>query len=245
LLIVLGFLTPGFVYYSRQRRISDLPAASPIAELAAFVTTSLVTNALAAGLYAVLFNAFPNVVPSVSHALTEGASYVGPHLGSFVGFGLLLLFFSSTVAFVAAGFVLTERHRWLSGLFPPRVVSDSAWFKIFDEEARIDGVKRRVFVGLDLHDGSYISGDLDYFSTDPNEIADRDLVLSHPTIVTPGGDELETDFPRLTISAREIQRIYTAYLDAGELPAAMNSPRKWKTWWQQRPFLKSSAIPAH
>jgi hypothetical protein len=244
LLIFLAFLTPGFVFFSKRRRISDYSAASPLAELAAFVTTSLLTNALAIGLYAVLFSIFPRVVPSASDIISEGTKYIAPNLGAIVGFAILLLVFSSTIAFFAAGLRLPRGFRWLRNLFPPRVVSDSAWFRTFEEEAMEGGKKRKVFVGLDLRDGTYISGQLDYFSTDPNEIADRDLVLSDPRIALPGEDEFQSTFPRLTISAREITRIHTAYLDLIEdldsEPTSQGRKGAWKKWWDDRPSLRKA-----
>ena len=71
-------------------------------ELAAFVTTSLITNALAVGLYIWLRYEFPASVPDVGTALLRGTAYVAPRLGAFFGFGVLLLFFSSSLAFLAA-----------------------------------------------------------------------------------------------------------------------------------------------
>lgn len=244
LLIFLAFLTPGFVFYNKRRRISDYAAASPLAELAAFVTTSLITNALAIGLYVVLLSAYPSEVPNVSLAMTGGVTYIAPRLGRFVGFGILLLLFSSTIAFFVANLGLPKGLRWL---FPPRVVSDSAWFRLFEEEALLHGQKRRVYIGLDMRDGSYVAGELDYFSTDPHEIADRDLILTDPKIIWPDQEEITSEFPRLVISARDILRIHTAYLDSSTSSTHDLAPDKspdisgtitLKQWWCSRPRVR-------
>jgi hypothetical protein len=100
-----------------------------------------------------------------------------------------------------------------------------------------------VFVGLDMNDGSYITGELDYFSTDPHEIPDRDLVVVSPKITWVDSEEFQSEFPRLTVSARDILRIHTSYVDVTKVDdeevKTRFSKHDWKSWWSQRPSSRS------
>lgn len=126
-----------------------------------------------------------------------------------------MLVFTSIIAILAGRIIdLPKWLRWTRTIVPPRRVSDSGWFQILNDEALdANGAKRRVFVGLDMHDKTYVSGILDYFSTDPKETQDRDLVLAPPIEITwPDEAPFASKFSRLIVSARDIARMHVSYL---------------------------------
>jgi hypothetical protein len=82
-------------------------------------------------------------------------------------------------------------------------------------------LKKRVFLGLDLRDGSYVSGYLDWFSTDINETADRDVMLAAPITLIRNGLKADVEFERILVSARDIVRIFVDYLSEEGAPGSV------------------------
>lgn len=111
--------------------------------------------------------------------------------------------------------LLGARRRWMEVVarrFTPPVGLDvSAWYYLFDEGP----AGAAVHVGADLRDNSYVSGTLDWYSTEEKETADRDLVLAEPISYWPPDASEEptiSGFSRLVLSARDITRLHVSYV---------------------------------
>jgi hypothetical protein len=105
------------------------------------------------------------------------------------------------------------------GVVGQAIVDVSAWYHVFEEGPP----ESSVYVGCDLRDGSYVGGQLDWYSTQVSETADRDFVLAEPiTFRPPDSDEDRTivGFSRLVLSARDVGRLYVAYIENREARSA-------------------------
>lgn len=199
-------LVPGFVYSTQRRRRVVQGRLSPLFETASLVTVAVFTNAIALGFFALVHAIVKPHTPDVSRMLSDGSSYIYPRAGyvSAWAFGVLLV--SCLVAYFAGarpGFL-----RRLGGSVTPAIVDTSIWYQVFGEVPETN----RIFLGVDLDDDSYLSGFLDWYSTEEKDVADRDLVLATPITLIRNGDTEVVGFPRVIISARRIRRMYVSYI---------------------------------
>ncbi len=178
-------------------------------EATTLATVSILTNAVALGVFGVVRALFPRHTPDPGRLLLEGTSYAAPRLGYLLLWAALVLTMSSALAFL-----LGVRPRMIEAVverFTPAIVDVSAWYHVFD-----GGPKgSKVYLGCDLRDGSYVGGWLDWYSTEVHESADRDFVMAEPiTYRPPDSDEDRAimGFSRLVLSARDVARLYVSYV---------------------------------
>jgi len=214
LVIFVAFLIPGFLYFIQRRRLVPQKSVSPLVETATFTTISLITNLVAVGMFAILRSLLPQHTPDFDKVILEGKSYVAPHFGYLLAWATGMLAVSSGMAL---GLALGPRFvRRVPGWLTPDIVQASAWYQVLNDEVP-EGCQ--TFVGCDLQDGSYVSGYVDWFNTEVDEIPDRDLALAAPITVIRGGEAQEIGFSRLVISARDVLRLYVSYPEVGEAPS--------------------------
>jgi hypothetical protein len=225
LLIFVAFLTPGFIYYIQRRRWVPQRSESSLVETARLVSISVLTNLIAFGVFAFYRWRDPHHAPDVNLIATTGWQYVRARPGYMLLWAALFVVASSILAFgLAALPKLGLSLKWLS----PDIVDESSWYYALADEVPKG---KRTFVGLDLRDGTYISGYVDWFSTELDEVADRDITLvaavHAPLIFKRDGNPETLDAERMIVSARDIVRMYVSYIP---VPIA---PKK-KHWWNSR-----------
>ena len=213
LVVAVTLLVPGFIHHTQRRARVPQRAASTLVETANLVTVSTLTNGVALVLFAIVRACLPAHTPDVGRVVGEGVAYDADRVAYLALWGASLLVLSSALAFV-----LGARPTWLepfSARFAPTIVDASAWYQVFDSVP-----DKRTYVGCDMRDGSYVGGFLDWYSTELEETADRDIVIAEPIAYRPpeGDDDREIDgFSRLVVSARDIVRLYVSFIDdAGE-----------------------------
>ncbi len=214
LVIFVALLTPGLLNYIQRRKLSEQPQLSPLVEAGTLITVSLVTDLVTVGLFALVRWALPTHTPDISRLLANGASYTTPRLGYVILWGTCYVAVSSALAI----FWVTQRS-FLRKLRVPNIpdfADTTAWAMKFGDVPD----DARVYVGCDLHDGSYVGGLLDWYSTDLVEGPHRDLVLAEPLTVTKDGVKVEASFQRVILSARDIGVIYVSYLKESALPTS-------------------------
>jgi hypothetical protein len=214
LAIFVVFLTPGFLNYVQRRRRVPQRALSPLVEVSTFVSISVFTNLLALGLFALVRWITPDHSPNVEQMLTEGATYIDPRVGYIAAWSAGVLVVSCALA------VLIGSGKLPFPELTPVIINTSAWYQVF-ESGPADA---KVFVGCDMDDGSYISGYLDWYNTDVDEVADRDLVLAAPIEINAEGETTETGFPRMILSARNIERLSVSFVDGDESDQTATTP---------------------
>lgn len=209
-LVIFGaLLLPGFLHYVQRRSRVPQRSLSPLVELATLTSISILTNAVAFGIFGLVRVLLPNHTPDIRRLVLEGSVYAAPRLGYLALWAAALLATSSTLAIL-----LGIRPRPIAAaieLVTPAIVDVSAWYHVFDEGP--EGA--HVYVGCDLKDGWYVGGFLDWSSTEVNETSDRDFVLAEPITYRPPDDAEDrtiSGFSRLVVSARDTARLYVSYV---------------------------------
>jgi len=208
LLLFVGFLVPGFVYHAQRRARVPQRALSALVETANLVTVSTATNAVVLVAFGLYRTWQPRHSPDVRRVVFEPARYVSENLGYVAAWGCALLLASSVLALILG--VRPKLVARFSARFAPSIVDVSAWYFVFESGDPDD----YVLVGCDLRDGSYVSGLLDWYSTEVQETADRDFAVGPPIRYRPSGeseDRTIEGFQRLIVSAREVVRMYVSY----------------------------------
>lgn len=220
LVLFVGFLTPGFLYTSHRRRLVPRGDDTPIMEVTSIVSISLVTNGVVFVGMAIVSRLVPDHTPDLPKTIDYGSGYWLDNLAYMLAWSGGALALSCLLAVLFARCEPIRRAarsraaRWLSRWRPVRllvsafasdvIVETSSWNETF----AVDG-DHYVHLGLQLRDGSYVSGRLIWFSTEIEEVADRDLVLGAPLEIRYDGAGESARMPaeRTVISAREILRI--------------------------------------
>ena len=171
LAIFVVFLTPGFLNYLQRKWRVPQRKLSPLVEIATLLSVSVFTNLVAIGLFAAVRTVLPKHTPNVQRVLIQGSTYIFPRIGYIAAWSLGILVVSCIIAVLIGSGVLP-----FDRIITPVMIDSSAWYQVFDSAP--DNAK--IYVGCDLSDGSYVSGYLDYYNTDVDEVADRDLVIAAP-----------------------------------------------------------------
>lgn len=215
LVIFIAFLLPGFVFFLQRGRSPTIPKPSPLVETISFFAVSLLTNMIAALVFGLIRIVFGHHTPDIRRLILDRSSYVAPRVGYLLGWGAVILAISVGLAFLL-GWRSTLNglsRRAVLKLFPV-VVDVSAWYHLFQDEAP-QGTK--IYIGCDMRDGVYISGYLDWYNTDTDDVPDRDLVLAQPEIRGSDQEELiASGFARIVVPARDIVRLHVSYLNEPE-----------------------------
>lgn len=167
----------------------------------------MLSNLATLAVFTVFRLVFPSHAPDPYVLITTGWGYVKPRPGYILAWGVGLLAVSCGFAFVLAQLARTRLNiGWLT----PDIVQTSAWNLLFgDRDVVPDGCIP--WVGIELQDGKYITGYVDWFSTELDEVADRDLVLASPIWVYTDADSAKITFSKFIVSARDIRHMYVDY----------------------------------
>jgi hypothetical protein len=199
LVLLLILLGPGFCFVAGRERKYPASRQSSFRESVNIAAASIILNAVAIGLFALLRILFPNVTPNIGALLSEPHKY-------FLANYRFCIEWAVGVFAVACGFGFSGGI-WLkpgSGS-----LDSSAWWEMFEYSPN---AKR--FVGCQLTDGSYISGELFSYSTECEESDNRELVLLNPLFLAADSTgELETLGSDLTsVSAKRILFVSTNFV---------------------------------
>lgn len=209
LVLFVAFLMPGFVFYVQRRRSQELKSESALIETARLVSVSIVTNLASIGLFSLFRYWQRALTPNPQWLVEQGTKYIDIRPGFILTWGVILLAVSCALAF---GLAQIGRTRFPLRWFAPDLVNTSAWNQYLGDKGFVprDTVP---FVGLTLRDGVYVTGFVDWLSTELDEVPDRDLVLVEPIRMYIGTNDTGTkvQFSRMVVSARDIVRMYVAY----------------------------------
>ena len=206
-LILFVWLTiPGLVYILQRRRVTQVRSESAFVESARIALVSVVSDLLAIGLLELVRLVNPSATPDLRNLLIDNwRKQLSSHWALDMWWAIGLIAVACLLAYVIA--------KWGEQIAPFFVGNSqntpyNAWWKYF----RQDADNHYVYVGLDLNDNRFVEGYVVWFSTEINDIADRDLVIQYPKMRF--GDELrELDCHYMIVSARDIKRIQLTYFD--------------------------------
>ena len=196
LLVLLG---PGFCFVAGRERKYPASRQSSFRESVNIAAASIILNALVLGCFALLRTWLPHITPNVGKLLSEPHTYFLANYRFCIEW-VVGVFSAACVIGFACGIWLKPGSGTLDS---------SAWWEMFQQLPN-----SRKFVGCQLTDGSYLSGELFSYSTDCDESGDRELVLANPLYLAAGSaGEMEPLGSDLTsVSAKRIQFVSTNFV---------------------------------
>ena len=206
LIVFVSFLTPGFLYTAQRRVLAPQANRSALMETTSVVAISLATNVLVVGVFGLLRILSPTHTPDIGKLLKSDSGYWLENLPYVTSWALAVLAVSCATSVVLARWEAPQRL--VTAVFAPIIVDSSAWSEVFATEAG-----SYVHAGMELADGTYVSGRVVWFSTEVVESGDRDLVLGPPLQVRSEAGVEELKVQRIVVAARHITRIDVTYVE--------------------------------
>lgn len=207
-------LAPGLTYVMTRQRVAPQQTMTAIRETAQLVCVSLFLDIAILILFAGVRALWPSGTPDIDRLVREPAVYLRESYSLVWIWSVALL----AVAVVMAALIGSGLMRGILSRLPgvgvrpavtPHESGVSAWWLLFQEKPG-----RRIHVGCNLDDGSYVSGWLAAFSTTVDDTGDRDLTLAAPLRYRPKGvavtEEL-TNTSAVVVSARKITLLHVSY----------------------------------
>jgi len=214
-------VTPGIVFELLWQRTRPRREESTFVEIGRVLLTGVVFSGLATAVVGVLsaFGAAASIVALVS----DGPAYVTDNPGLVLG-SLVTVVLLAICGAVATHDLLTPTMR--------RIAQETVWHTAFNRMAE-PGV--RVFLSVQLKDGTTITGYTAGYSTEPDP-AKRDLLLTAPLAIRHAGEptatELAESWQSLVVSGGDVRTIAAAYVAPATAPPASRTglPQRVVTW---------------
>lgn len=223
LLLFVALLAPGFVYHSRREALRASAELTTLREAGTIVLTSLVFNAIAAGVFFAIHR-LADVGPSVQLLVDDTAGYARREWRALTAWGGGLLAFSCLLAAQVARPTARVRHiveatfgrqgdfgNWLRLTEIAPAWPISAWQSVFIEHAPGGGFP---MVEVRLVDGTVVSGRHVSHTAQIEEDSDRSIVLGPPLHARHPGDPNRDllAVERLVVAADQISYLTVTYM---------------------------------
>jgi hypothetical protein len=210
LVILVVLLLPGMTYRVSRDAQDPTPGHSAFRETAAIVTVSALAHGVTLAGFAIARTWGPtSITPDIGQLLRPKSGYFGDHYARVFLWAAGLMLLSCALSALAGA--------WRPGALMKRLPSAqvdfrSAWWK---QLRAGQPAGHTIYLGCELDDGSYVSGELLSFATGTEETADRDLVLTGDLGYRPPGSNEPQEFnlgaSTLIVSARRIKFITVNY----------------------------------
>ncbi len=173
LAILIVLLGPGFCYVAARERKFPSRQQSPFRESVQIAAASILLNLLTLGGFWIARSMSSDWTPDVGALVSGPHNYWLDHYRLILGWSIGLFAFACAVGFIAGA------------LIPPRrgSIHASAWWQLFEVYP-----KSEKWVGCELLDGAYVSGQLYSYSLECEETEDRELILRAPKYQAPGAN---------------------------------------------------------
>ena len=183
LLITILIFIPGYVHYVLRKRRFPTRRLSRTMEAAGLIVVAAVANTTILVFYGVvrLIPLVSDHSPSLSHLIRDPNAYI------LLDDSRLLYVTAWLIGLLSSASILSAlAHKlwplsYLSPVLAPAFAETSGWYYAF--EANVPKNLSVRFVICELHDGSYISGNLAWFNTDPDDNPNRDIILDKPLAI--------------------------------------------------------------
>ena len=216
LLITVAVLTPGYVHYAIRRRLVPIRRLSVTMEGAGLFVVAAVANTLMFAIFGIVGSIPPlrGHTPDIADLMSDPSGYAlldNSRLAYVTVWVGILIFGASGISAAFAYRFGPLDH--LSRRFAPVIARVSGWYQVFRIDPPEDSI---IHVGCELQDGSYAAGRLVWFTTEPEDSPDRELILAPPfTAMNAEGGTLEfLEEGRVILSVREIRRMDVTYLNS-------------------------------
>lgn len=215
--VLLLLVVPGAVFAVQVDNRLPNRDLSPLRELTLIVGVGAICDFLVLIIFGLFRTFFPRRTPNVGAMVHYGSSYIKAHYISIGWWTGALLAVSCGFAYAFGRFRPTIAGHIVAG----RIRFTSAWWELFNLYPDCT-----IYVGCELQDGSHIAGFLIRYSTEVEETADRELVLSAPISYRPIDEEhasILEDVSAVTVSAGQLKFLTVTYIDE---PCADYDPEK-------------------
>jgi hypothetical protein len=219
LLVFVALLLPGFTYVVGKERNGTGQKATPFRETAVVFAASVTFELIILGVFAPIRTLLPTWTPDVGALIRHGGMYLRGSAGHSGHYGQVALWAAGMLAVaIAIAYVATlPRVRTFAAerLGPyPHHSTVSGWWLLFETWQD----NRDIRVGCVLDDGSYVEGQLGSFSTDADDVPDRDLILAEPIVYRPPGKDKPAAPYESTLVCISAGRIVTMFVTYTEKP---------------------------
>lgn len=216
LVLFVVLLVPGLAYVAARELKAPSRTLSAFRETAAVVVASLLFNALAILVFALVRLAAPDHSPDLGGLVRDTGGYFKANYQSVSTWAVALLAGAACLAALCGA----KAPSWAKR-FKGEVAFRSAWWLLLHDEVP-EG--HTAIAGCELDDGSYLSGEVLSYSTEIEETENREIVLRPPVLYRPPGaqsadEAVSLDVSAVTVSARRIKFLTITYI-----PRAAESP---------------------
>jgi hypothetical protein len=195
--ILVALLGPGFCYEAARERRFPSRNESVFRETVHIAAASVILNGLVLLVFWTARAIWPHQTVNVGKLIAHPHAYWVASYHLILGWSIGLLIAACIMGLIAGHFFPEGKGTLYA----------SSWWRLF--QIYPDAEK---YVGCQLVDGSYISGQLYSYNMEAQEIPDRDLVLMNAKYRSPKGKDLVKLGATLTaVSARQIQFLSVTY----------------------------------
>ncbi len=215
--IFVVLLTPGLLYVLRRERTALARYTTPFRETLRVVAVSVASLIAASLVVAVVRAIAPAATVDVGALLRDADTYIADHHVRLAWWSLATVALGCAIALAAADPRFARRSRALAdhptarkvlGTRDTDIRSGSSWSRVFAMYDDHPDGPGDVVVGALLADGAFVQGVLSSHSPEPDETADRDLVLKAPiTMRTTDGRLHELPATYTIVSAGRVLRL--------------------------------------
>jgi len=222
LVIFLLLVTPGIAFELLWQRTRPRRDESVFVEISRVLLTGVLFSAAAAVTLAALAAVVPGAALDAVVLLRDGAEHLRQQAALALRTVAALVILALCYAVVV--------HDLLTAPPSRRITPGTLWHTALGRMAPA-GV--RVFLSVQLRDGTTITGYSAGYSTEPDP-GKRDLLLAAPLAIRrPGAarsSSLDTSWQVMVVSGADVSTIAAAYVGAALPPAAPAWWRRWATW---------------
>jgi Family of unknown function (DUF6338) len=197
-------VTPGTAFELLWQRTRPRRDESTFLEINRVLLTGVLFSGAAAATLVLAESVAPGTIVDIGRLVAQGGGYVAEHP--------VLCVRTLALALVIALLYAAAAHDVLTAPGSRRIGQESGWHTAF---GRLAAPGVRVFLSVQLKDGSTVTGYSAAYSTDPDP-GKRDLVLRAPLHIRPPGaappHELDQSWQVMLLSGAEISTIAAAYV---------------------------------
>jgi len=220
LAVLIVLLGPGFCYVAARERKLPSRLQSPFRESVQIAAASIVLNLLALGGFWIARSISVHGIPDVGALVRGPHHYWLNHYRLVLGWSIGLFAFACGLGFASGTLVPPSPSRG--------TVHASAWWHMFEIFPRSEK-----WVGCELLDGAYISGQLYSYSLDSGETGDRELIIRAPEYQAPEADlPVDLRSALTTVSARQIKFLSVNYQTSSVQPETTTLGNRVRNAWR-------------
>lgn len=201
-------VSPGLVFELLWQRSRPRRDESTFVEISRVLLAGLVFSGLATLAMVVIGALIPGAAADLPALVADGAGYVARHPGLTLGTLVTVVIVAMCLA-IAVHDLLTPRN-------VRSIVQETVWHTAF---SRLAGPGSRVFLSVQMKDGSTITGYSAGYSTEPDP-AKRDLLLTAPLAIRLSEQKdatpLDDAWQSMVLPGAEIRNIAASYIAPAE-----------------------------